>query len=236
MKAILIGTICGCMLVLTAFTALFLDGLTRTAQQLPTTVDLAVAREAQLTRTFLDIKIDTVAGKLDKQVTGLRTDLFARVDKIEGDANLQLINLQANAVTQIADTRTALVKEVQDTRTPLLALLPPIQNTLDKVSYTSDLMLDCENNVDCFANRSQGTLKAVEKMAAAGEVTMKVIAETAPVFTGNVNGVTADFHDATHSLDQKYFHPPPRNRKQKVFGFFSNFEALLIAALRGGAI
>ena len=29
-------------------------------------------------------------------------------------------------------------------------------------------------------------------------------------------------------------HPAPRNKKQKVVGFFSSFEALLIAALRGG--
>jgi hypothetical protein len=52
----------------------------------------------------------------------------------------------------------------------------------------------------------------------------------------HVSGIAGDFHSATHNLDIKYFHPPPMTRKQKAAAFFSNFEALAIAALRGGAI
>jgi hypothetical protein len=44
-----------------------------------------------------------------------------------------------------------LANQIGLVRDPVLELLPPVKNTLDKVSYTGDLMLDCDHNPDCFA-------------------------------------------------------------------------------------
>lgn len=233
MKSVLIGVIAGCLLVTSAFLCLLLDGLTRTIEQLPTTMDLAIVREAQLTRAALSTQITPVVDKVDKQVTALRTDLFARVDKIEGDANSQLANLQTNAGAQITDTRTALVKEVQDTRTPLLALVPPAQAMLVNAGA---LTKDAQDSLDDSYLDINNLIQSAGMAATQTAYTMETVRAQAPVLIGHVSGISADFHDATTALDKKYFNPPPKNKKQKVLSFFSNFEALLIAALRGGAI
>ena len=192
MKTVLIGVICGVLLAPAAFLCLFLDTLTRVTAQLPITINQAIAREATLTRASVESQITPVAAKLDSQVTNLQDNLFARADKIEVDANDQLTGIRVDAVE--------LANQIALVRDPVLELLPPVKNTLDKVSYTGDLMLDCDHNPDCFANRSQGALKSVEKMANAGENTMKVIADTARETTAAIKSTSKDMATIVHEI------------------------------------
>jgi hypothetical protein len=225
--------------MLAVYGCLFVHTLTTVTAALPATLDKAVAREANLTRAAVAAQITPVVAKLDGQVTSLQTNLFARVDKIELDANHQLADLQTNAVTQIDDTRAALVKEVQDTRTPLLALLPPATVALTNVGTLAGngaaLAKDAQDSLDDSYWDVKGLL-ASTTVATQAVLTMETVRTESPVLLGHVSGISADFHDATTALDKKYFNPPPMNKKQKVLHFFSNFESLLIAALRGGAI
>jgi hypothetical protein len=204
---LLVAALVGVLIVLTVFLCLFVDQLTRTTVEIPGVIDGAIAREGTLTRTAATKQIENVAGKLDKQITALRSDLFARVDTIESDTFAEIDQVRVDANRQIVDTRTAAVAEIAKVSTPAGAtieqvqvLLPPAQHILSNASDTSDLLLDCDHNPDCLSNRTIGTLKAVEHMAAAGEKTMRVIADTTPETAGAIKNTSKDMATIVHEI------------------------------------
>jgi hypothetical protein len=230
----------GALAALIVMACLFVHTLTTVTAALPGTLDKAVAREANLTRAAVAAQITPVVTKLDGQVSSLQTNLFARVDKIEGDANTQLTDIRTAAVTQIADTRKELVGQLTNVTVPagdVLAgaktLLPAAQVT---ITNAGNLIKDGQDSLDDVYPDARNLVQSAEMAATQTAYTMETVRTQAPILIGHVSGIAGDFHDATHKLDVKYFNPPPMNKKQKVLHFFSNFEALLIAALRGGAI
>jgi len=200
---------------------------------------------------------------LNTQIRGLRNDTSKQLTAIERNAMTAIreqggaLNGQISQTLKITDSRLGQALKITDSRTgqaldqvaelradlePAIAGLGATSTKLADITAHIDDALppftDCAyfdafgepvgGNPDCLFNRVQGVSKATEQ-------SMQAIAKAAPELTQHVTGITADFHDATHNLDIKYFHPPPMNKKQKVARFFSNFEAIVIALARGGA-
>jgi hypothetical protein len=132
------------------------------------------------------------------------------------------------------DTALALV----DSRTgQALATLAGIRTDLQPtLANSAALFKDAQDSWDDSYDDVRSLLDSTEVATTQAAQTLQVIREKTPKFTEDVTGITADFHDATHNLDVKYFHPPPRTKKQKIAAFFENFEAIFIAALRGGVL
>ena len=234
------GAALGALACLAVYACLFVHTLTVTTAALPAAVDKAISREANLTRAALSTQITPVVDKVDSQLTALQTNLFARVDKIEGDANTQLTDLRTAAVGQIADTRKELVSQLNNVTVPagdVLAsaktLLPATQVT---IANAGNLIKDGQHSLDDSYWDIKGLLGSATVAATQAAQTMETINKQTPILIGHVSGIAGDFHDATHNLDIKYFHPPPQTKKQKVVSFFSNLQSILIAALRGGVI
>jgi Skp family chaperone for outer membrane proteins len=238
-RSIAAGAFLGALASLAVYSCLFVFTLTKVAAGLPAVVDKAVAREAEATRQATSDQITAIAGKVDGQLTTLQTNLFARVDKIEGDANTQLTDIRTAAVTQIADTRTALVGQLNNVTVPAAAALNQVNKDLLPATKTTitnagNLLKDGQDSLDDSYWDIKGLLSSATVAATQAAQTMETVNKQTPILMGHVSGIAGDFHDATHNLDIKYFHPPPMTKKQKVAAFFSNFETILIAALRGG--
>ena len=101
---------------------------------------------------------------------------------------------------------------------------------------TAALTKDVQDSVDDSYFDAKALLESATVATTQAAQTMETINKNAPVLTRSVTQISSNFAEATHSLDQRFFHAPPMNRKQKVASFFSNFESILIAALRGGVI
>jgi hypothetical protein len=237
-RSIAAGAFLGALASLAVYSCLFVFTLTKVAAGLPAVVDKAVAREAEATRKATSDQITAIAGKVDGQLTTLQTNLFARVDKIEGDADTQLTDIRTAAVTQISDTRTALVGQLTNITAPAGDMIAEAKGLLPatKVTITNagNLLKDGQDSLDDVYPDLNNLVQSAGVAATQMGYTMETVRTQAPVLIGHVSGIAGDFHDATHSLDIKYFHPPPMTKKQKVAAFFSNFETILIAALRGG--
>jgi hypothetical protein len=240
-RSIAAGAFLGSLAALAVYGCIFVHTLTKVTAALPAAVDKAVTREAALTRAAIEAQLTPAVAKVDGQLTTLQTNLFARVDKIEGDANTQLTDIRTAAVTQISDTRKELVGQLNNVTVPAGAALVQVNQDLlpaTKVTITSagNLLKDGQDSLDDSYQDINHLIQSAEVAATQTAYTMETVRKEAPVLIGHVSGIAGDFHDATHNLDIKYFHPPPMNKKQKVVAFFSNFESLLIAALRGGVI
>lgn len=187
------------LVVLVAFMCIWMEMFIRVTAEMPIVLDKAIAREGLLTRAAAERQIQDVSGKMDKQVTALRTDLFARVDSLEDKTFDEIDQIRRDANQQLADTRTAAAAEIAKVSTPAgaaitqaQALLPPAQHILANTSETSDLLLSCDHNVDCLANRVIPALKNVEHMAAAGERTMNAVADATPETAAAVKSTSKD--------------------------------------------
>ena len=130
-----------------------------------------------------------------------------------------------DATLKLAEKRTeGLLQTAADIRSDLK---PALDNTAAAVK-------DLQESWDDSYNDVRALLGSATVAATQTAQTLEVIRKTAPGTAKDVAGIAADFHDATTNLDMKFFHPPKRTRKQKIVAFFVSFEALLIAALRGG--
>ena len=147
------------------------------------------------------------------QLRDLRTETLARVDAG--------IEAAAPAIDRAASAMESAAAAMDGARTDLQPVLQHTGSVVSQVDGALSPFLDCEDNPDCAFNRYQGASKAFEQA-------MQQMAKTMP----EVHGIASDFHDATHNLDQKFFHPPPLSRKQKVIAALREFAALVIAYLR----
>jgi F0F1-type ATP synthase membrane subunit b/b' len=238
LRELALGAFLGALASLAVMACMFVHTLTTVTAALPAAVDKAVAREANLTRKALTDELTPAVAKVDKQLADLQTNLFTRVDKIAGDANTQLTDIRTAAVTQIADTRKELVGQLTNITAPAGDMIAEAKGLLPatKVTITNagNLLKDGQDSLDDVYPDLNNLVQSAGVAATQMGYTMETVRTQAPVLIGHVSGIAGDFHDATHSLDIKYFHPPPMTKKQKVAAFFSNFETILIAALRGG--
>jgi hypothetical protein len=202
-------TLLAALVVLVAFTCAWTETVNRVTAEMPIVINQAIAREGMLTRAAAGKQITVVSDKLDHQLTALRTDLFARVDTIEADSFQQIDQVRIDANQQIDSTRTAAVSEISKVSTPAgatitqaQALLPPAQHILDNTSQTSDLLLDCDHNPDCLANRVIPALKSTERMTKAGERTMNAIADATPGTAQAVQSTATDLSKIVKKFSQ----------------------------------
>jgi len=214
------GTLCLCALaVLFAYTAALGNQVTHTVAVLPATIDAAIVREAEATRAVLTNQTTAIAKMADSQITATRSDLLARVDGLQAAADKQITDTRRELVGQVVDTRRALIAEADKLIVPATAAVQDAKDSFD------------ENYPDLKALGGSALVATTQTAQ-----TLETVNKEAPVLTRSVTQISADFADATHNLDVKYFHPGPRTRKQKILGVLSNLQTILIAALRGGAL
>ncbi|HZP17101.1 MAG TPA: hypothetical protein VFB00_03990, partial [Terriglobales bacterium] len=147
---------------------------------------------------------------LDHQITALRGDVMTRADRIESDTFTQVSGLRQDANQQLDATRQQVVAEVSKVTTPTgatieqaQALLPPAARIMANAAETSDLLLDCDHNPDCFANRAIPAMKNVEHMAAAGERAANAVADVTPATAQAVQSTSKDLATIT----ARFAHP-----------------------------
>jgi hypothetical protein len=207
-------------------------------------VEASIPIEIQATRAALidqvtRVRIEVLA-EIDTQATALRHDTTAQLNVIRKDALVEIRNTRSMADLQLTGTRSDLKKSIAAIVAPVEGLRADLKPVLMNAAA---LTKDAQDSWDDSYDDVRSLLGSAEVATTQTAQTMQTVNAIAPKFLAAAQetnqhfaGITADVHDATHSLDTKYFHPPPQTRKQKVLGFFSNFEALLIAALRGGVI
>jgi len=207
-----------CAIVLTIHTASMLDSWAT----FPARVTALQAAVQKLPKNIIPLVTKPVLAEVDKQTTGIRrdiTNLLYSTDRRIGDALGRY-----DATLHLVDARTG-----EALRTAA-GIRQDLQPTL---AASAALVKDAQDSWDDSYDDVRGLLQSGEVAATQTAQTMETVRKEAPQFAGNVNAIAADFHDATHSLDMKFFHPPPRTRKQKVDDFFKGLlPALLLIAER----
>lgn len=172
----------------------------------------AIATLQALQATFGSVQ--QVAAALPTQVDTLRRDLTleARATRKETLRQVDLLRRDVTAITDrterdaaiILDSRTAEVLAVLDARTAaMLAKVDPLLARVDAIAAhaqeTSELLLVCDQNPQCFANRSIGTMQAVERFAQAAEHAARTVDAAMPVVVADAEAVTAASVQASQS-------------------------------------
>lgn len=180
-------------IVVGCYVALYVETLTQVTAELPIVVDRAIAREGAATRRAAE-----------RQIEAIRKDLFQRVDRLERDANDQLDLIRQDANTQLDAIRTAVMAELAKITDPAgetiekaKAMLAPAQRVVEHVATTSDLLLDCDHNPNCIANRTIGTMKAVEKTARSVEKMADTVAQETPETAAALRSTSKDLSTIT---------------------------------------
>jgi ABC-type transporter Mla subunit MlaD len=192
-------------------------------------------------------EIAATRSALIDQVAALRVDAFTEIDaqanELRGElhGDVRLVNAQASAISGQLDKRVGdSLGRVDVALAAITGLRADLQPALASIAPFADsgrsLMKDGQDSLDDSYLDLRGLLESAEVATTQTAQTMQVVRENTPKFVGHINGIASDFHDATHNLDIKFFHPPPQTKKQKVLGFFSDLKAVLIAALRGGVL
>lgn len=148
---------------------------------------------------------DQLRNDVTSELKALRQDSFKQIDLLRKDSVNQVNLLRQDVLTiaertehdtiELLNTRTAVMQDSLNALTqvvsPLSGTLKRVDRIVARVGETSDLLLDCENNPNCIANRSIGTLQAVEKFAQAGQKSMETVNKAVPIVTENVEQATA---------------------------------------------
>lgn len=168
----------------------------KVAKQFPAQTDLL---RRDLTSEIREVRIETLGqvNLLRKDVTGIlkttEKDVIRIANKTEQDTVLlvdqKISNLQ-NTIDGIAQSTDKKLATVENT-------LARVDHIAAQFETTGDLLFDCEGNPNCFANRSIGTLQAVEKFAKAGQKTMESVDKATPAIVKNVQDTTAASMEAS---------------------------------------
>jgi methyl-accepting chemotaxis protein len=160
---ILIAALVAALIVLVAFGCIWLETFNRVTADMPGALDNAIAREGTLTMKAAVKEIQDTRKVLVSQIKGLRRDVRGMEKDLGERAERKIGDGLEKSNSQLNTLNTTIQQQIDKITTPATALFPPIQNTLDRTSYTADLLLDCDHNPDCLANRTITTMKAVEK-------------------------------------------------------------------------
>jgi len=214
------------------------------------TVSVAVVT----TLHHLDATADSLAAAplmLSAQIGGMQAALTAMPAQV-----LPPVLASVDAAVSDADTRIKQVADLGDTRTAeamravdrLLAMVDRRSGealatvgtvsvaALPVLSATATLLTNANDSLNDSYDDVRGLLDSSTVAATQTAQTMQAVREHAPQLTADISGIAMDFHDATHSLDERFFHPPPRTRWQKVKAALMFIPLAALAALRGGVL
>ncbi len=156
---------CLALAALTAFLAVAAFGvwiITGVAEQLPERMEAAVLE----TRGALLGEVADTRVELLRHLTALELRTDSRLGKIESDARLELEATRELVATRL-DASLARVDVALAQTSGLVSEISPVlvhsASVAKQVDDNAGLWLDCEGNEDCLPNRTQGTLKAVER-------------------------------------------------------------------------
>lgn len=171
-------------------------------------VDQVLDRELTKTRDLIAVELNQTRDRVLAELDRSRADVIergdARLASIQADLNAQLSRAESDLNARLAETNNII-------NTNLETSLKPINRITDQMAESSELLLDCDHNPECFANRWIGMTRAAELSAeSTGRLTV-LLEQSAPVLlenstrvTDNVSKITADVAEATHA----FVHPP----------------------------
>lgn len=218
--AIAILTVAACAIMLASHLARLLDSWA----QVPNTVN-ALAADVEMELHGLTGAVEATASNVNQQATGMRADALAVVREFRTTADQRIGDalVRYDATLHLVDTRSA---AVVDTAAGLRSdLAPVLQNAAAAVKDGQDSWDDSYYDV-------RGLLESTTVATTQAAETLEVIRAKAPAFTSDVDGIASDVHDATHNLDVRFFHPPPKTSKQKVRDALREFLPFLLFALK----
>lgn len=183
---------------------------------------------------------DKLVSMVNAQLTDTRKSAESQMSGVASNANDAIKDVTARADKRIGDTLDRIDRALtlgEGVRSDLQPVLKAATDTIGKVGSTSDsatkLTTDLQDSWDTLWPDIQGTSDsatvAVTQLAQFFQV---FNTQTSPA----IDGIASDVHDATHNLDIKYFHPPKAGFWGRVKQVFTDLEAILIAALRGGVL
>ena len=177
----------------------FLAALERTTVTLPATLDRTAAREAEAMREMLSRLVNERGNAIDKQLTGLRSDIRQMEGDLAGRAEKHLSLMRRDLNTQLSSLNGTITSETARVTIPAADLIQkyaelsePANRTLKQVSETAELALDCDHNPDCVYNRYVGTMRGVEKTSAAVAKMADSIQEVTPETAKAVQSTSRD--------------------------------------------
>jgi hypothetical protein len=219
-----------CVLALTIYLCALIAAARHTVEILPDELLATINSQATAARLDTLALIDRQASGIRRestvQLNALRTQSLARIDALAATADRQITSTRADLEVTILRSLNTLVAPINGIRTDLQ---PVLQNA-------AALTKDAQDSWDDSYDDVRGLLESSTVAATQVAQTAETVRAAAPQLATDVTGIASDFHDATHNLDIRFFHPPAMTKKQKVAAFFGNFEALAIAALRGGVL
>jgi hypothetical protein len=135
-------------------------------------------------------QVDTLRRDITLEVRSTRKEALRQVDLLRRDFTALSDEAEADAAS-ILDSRIAEVTRTLDARSEEIGgTLRRIDSIVTQAQETSDLLLACEANPQCFANRSIGTLQAIEKAAQAGERAARSVDAALPPILADVQQAT----------------------------------------------
>lgn len=158
--------------------------------------------QAQGLPTLLDSRIASVQADLVSQIDAARFDMTRQIAAAHRDVT-RLTERSAERLVATVEARgTVLDTQIEAIGGTVQRLGPVIahaEHIAANASETSDLLLACESNANCLANRTIGTLQAVERAAQAAERTARTVDAAMPVVIADVEAVTASSVQASQS-------------------------------------
>ena len=189
---ILAAVIIAVLICVGARRVMFLDTLTRTTAEIRNVLDGALAREGPLTRAAASNQIADRLQIVNTQITGLRADVKSMEKDLRERSERQIADGLKKLDGQLTTLDGTISTQADKITTPAAALFPPAQNILANASETSDLLLNCDHNQDCLANRVIPAMKNVEHMAKAGERMANAVADVTPNTAQAVKSTSKD--------------------------------------------
>lgn len=177
-------------------------------------------------RTLVLADINNQADGIKSLVNDRLADGFVRLDRT--------LTLAEGLRTDINAQATTLNATVAATTKPIAALAVNVQGITGQINTALPDFTDCYNdgfgNANCLFNRYQGVSKAFEQAM----LKVPAMVTTFQATNTQVTGIATDFHDIVHQTDLRFFHPPPRTKKQQVVGFLKDL-AFVGSRVYGGA-
>lgn len=164
----------------------------------------------EATRFFYESRMTVVASRsaFKEEVGGLRKDvvgeisstrksLFQKVDRLQDQVDHITLKAESDIVAVLE--RRGLVIDTQLTRIgdSSVVLMADADKAvlhadavMDDVQETSELLLECDGNPNCLANRVIGTMQAIEGFSDAGRDAMKEVKAATPELLADAQRVS----------------------------------------------
>lgn len=158
---------------------------------------ITVLEEARLAIKTANQEVSGLRADIKEEVKESRKSLFQKVDRLQSDLDRlgnKTVDTVASIVDDHADHLDHEVTRIVDSGVTLVnasnRVVLHAGVVMGHARETSELLLDCEGNPNCFANRVIGTMQAIEGFSNAGRDAMVEVKHAAPEILDDVKMVS----------------------------------------------